>query len=172
MLTFCLRSHRDLKPENILLDKSFKLKIADFGMASVLRPQRLQETSCGYVSKSILYHPVGLNHPCLHPPPSPPCTAHMMRLPQHQITPLCSARSGGGKTVRRKASGCVEQWCNSLCTVNRTLHRVPLFKASTRKQILTLSFLNTGLSSLPSRQRTQVAAPRSKSRLFDASAHF
>jgi serine/threonine protein kinase len=39
--------HRDLKPENLLLDKKHRIKIADFGMASMLPPGSMLETSCG-----------------------------------------------------------------------------------------------------------------------------
>jgi len=39
--------HRDLKPENLLLDKEHRIKIADFGMASMLPPGSMLETSCG-----------------------------------------------------------------------------------------------------------------------------
>lgn len=49
-LEYChnrLICHRDLKPENLLLDRSYNIKIADFGMTSLNRPGKLLETSCG-----------------------------------------------------------------------------------------------------------------------------
>ena len=40
-------AHRDLKPENILLDAAGHVKIADLGMAAVMREGALLATSCG-----------------------------------------------------------------------------------------------------------------------------
>jgi len=39
--------HRDLKPENLLLDAQKHVKIADWGMASLMKKGSLLETSCG-----------------------------------------------------------------------------------------------------------------------------
>mmetsp|Transcript_21187 Transcript_21187/g.36379 ORF Transcript_21187/g.36379 Transcript_21187/m.36379 type:complete len:717 (+) Transcript_21187:149-2299(+) len=49
--------HRDLKPENLLLDSHMSIKIADFGMASMMKDGVLLETSCGsphYASPEIV----------------------------------------------------------------------------------------------------------------------
>ncbi|KAJ3438976.1 serine/threonine-protein kinase brsk2-like protein [Anaeramoeba flamelloides] len=39
--------HRDLKPENLLIDENHYIKIADFGMAQVMKKGSLLQTSCG-----------------------------------------------------------------------------------------------------------------------------
>lgn len=34
-------AHRDIKPENILLDRHFQLRMADFGLSSIMEVRRL-----------------------------------------------------------------------------------------------------------------------------------
>lgn len=40
-------THRDLKLENLLIDGCGRLRLADFGMSSLMRPGSLLETACG-----------------------------------------------------------------------------------------------------------------------------
>lgn len=42
-----LISHRDLKPENILIARGKRVKIADFGLANLMKDGRPLKTSCG-----------------------------------------------------------------------------------------------------------------------------
>jgi serine/threonine protein kinase len=52
-------AHRDIKPENVLVDTAGNLKLADFGMAQLLRGgSSLLHTSCGsphYASPEVIY---------------------------------------------------------------------------------------------------------------------
>lgn len=40
-------SHRDLKPENVLVDHNEVVKIADFGLANLMKDGKFLKTSCG-----------------------------------------------------------------------------------------------------------------------------
>ncbi|KAL6042729.1 Serine/threonine-protein kinase brsk1 [Balamuthia mandrillaris] len=59
-LEYChahLICHRDLKPENLLLDADNNIRIADWGMASLMKEGSLLQTSCGsphYASPEVI----------------------------------------------------------------------------------------------------------------------
>ena len=63
--------HRDIKPENILIDRTGKVKVADFGLAKLIKPQADGFTLTGtqqvmgtphYMAPEQLEHPLEVDH--------------------------------------------------------------------------------------------------------------
>ena len=76
-------AHRDLKPENILIGKraadgTYLIKVADFGLSTLMRADQLLSTACGsphYVAPEILTFDGGVSPPTRPTLPGPSTAA-------------------------------------------------------------------------------------------------